>query len=98
MNMRSKAKVPLLIGTAGTCGTKNSVEWMLKITQEIAKENKEKLKIVTLKTDLSKEFLLKKFKSGKIKPLEGAPKINEDIINNCSNIVALAGVNKFKKL
>ena len=50
MEMRAKAKVPLLIGTAGTCGTKTSVEWMLKITKEIAKENKEKLKIVTLKS------------------------------------------------
>ena len=39
MEMRAKAKVPLLIGTAGTCGTKSSVEWMLKITKEIAKEN-----------------------------------------------------------
>ena len=97
MNMRSKAKIPLLIGTAGTCGTKSSVEWMLKITKEIAKENKEKLKIVTLKTDLSKEFVLKKLKTGKIKPLEGAPKINEDIINNCSNIVALAGAEQIQK-
>ena len=97
MEMRAKAKVPLLIGTAGTCGTKSSVEWMLKITKEIAKENKEKLKIVTLKTDLSNEFVLEKYKSGKIKPLEGAPKINEDIINKCTNIVALAGVEQIQK-
>ena len=97
MEMRAKAKVPLLIGTAGTCGTKTSVEWMLKITKEIAKENKEKLKIVTLKTDLSNEFVLEKYKSGKIKPLEGAPKINENIINNCNNIVALAGVEQIQK-
>ena len=97
MEMRAKAKVPLLIGTAGTCGTKTSVEWMLKMTKEIAKENKEKLKIVALKTDLSNKFVLEKYKSGKIKPLEGAPKINEDIINNCSNIVALAGVEQIQK-
>ena len=97
MEMRAKAKVPLLIGTAGTCGTKTSVEWMLKITKEIAKENKEKLKIVTLKTDLSNKFVLEKYKTGKIKPLEGAPKINEDIINNCTNIVALAGVEQIQK-
>ena len=62
MEMRAKAKVPLLIGTAGTCGTKTSVEWMLKITKEIAKENKEKLKIVTLKTDLSNKFVLENIK------------------------------------
>ena len=97
MKVRAKAKVPLIIGTAGTCGTKSSVEWMLKITKEIAKENKEKLKIVTLKTDLSKEFVLKKFKIGKIKPLEGAPKINKDIINDCTNIVALAGAEQIQK-
>ena len=97
MKMRAKAKVPLLIGTAGTCGTKSSVEWMLKITKEIAKENKEKLKIVTLKTDLSNKFVLEKYKTGKIKPLEGAPKINEDIIKNCTNIVALAGAEQIQK-
>lgn len=97
MKMRAKAKIPLLIGTAGTCGTKSSVEWMLKITKEIAKENKEKLKIVTLKTDLSNKFVLEKYKSGKIKPLEGAPKISDDVIKNCTNIVALAGAEQIQK-
>ena len=97
MKIRSKAKVPLLIGTAGTCGTRSSVEWMLKITKEISKEDNEKLKIVTLKTDLTNKFILEHYESGKVKPLEGAPKINKDIINSCTNIVALAGVEQIQK-
>ena len=97
MKIRNEAKIPLLIGTAGTCGTSSTVDWMLEITKEIAQENNEKLKIATLKTDLTKGFILKYFDYGKIKPLEGAPKIDKKIINDCSNIVALAGAEQIQK-
>ncbi|MBT6266595.1 MAG: hypothetical protein HOI86_02780, partial [Tateyamaria sp.] len=36
MAARAKIGVPLLIGTAGTCGTNSTVDWLVDITKEIA--------------------------------------------------------------
>ena len=38
METIASLNIPLVIGSAGTCGTNTSVDWFLKITQEIAKE------------------------------------------------------------
>lgn len=50
MAARATAGVPLLIGTAGTCGSDTAVDWMLDITLEIARERGEHLKIATMKS------------------------------------------------
>ena len=49
MEARDSLKIPLLIGSAGTCGTNTSVDWFLKITQELAKELGQRPKIAVLK-------------------------------------------------
>ena len=49
MEARDSLKIPLLIGSAGTCGTNASVDWFLKITQELAKELGQRPKIAVLK-------------------------------------------------
>ncbi len=91
MKARELANVPLLIGTAGTCGTNSSVNWFLEITKEIAKELNQSLKIVLIKCSQSNEETTKAYLSGKIQPLPNAPKLSKKILSNCTNIVALAG-------
>ena len=92
MEAREVAKIPLLIGTAGTCGTNNSVDWFLEITKEIAKELNQSLKIVLIKCSQSNQKTINAYLNGKIQPLPNAPKLSKKIISRCSNIVALAGV------
>ncbi|MEE2773670.1 MAG: acyclic terpene utilization AtuA family protein [Pseudomonadota bacterium] len=92
MEARERARVPLVIGTAGTCGTDKSVDWFLKITEEIASELSLSLKVAVLKCSQKNESIAKSYSHGMIKPLPNAPKISERIILNCTNIVALAGV------
>ena len=92
MEARQKKNIPLLIGTAGTCGTNSSVDWFLDITKEIAKELNQTLKIVVIKCSQRKKDLLNSFQKGKITELPNAPKISEKTINDCTNVVALAGV------
>ena len=92
MKARHVAKIPLLIGTAGTCGTDSSVDWFLKITKEIAHELNQVLKIVVVKCSQSQEKVSKAFLMGKIKPLRNAPDLSTQVISACTNIVALAGV------
>ena len=92
MEARQKKDIPLLIGTAGTCGTNSSVDWFLDITKEIAKELNQTLKIVVIKCSQRKKDLLNSFQKGKITELPNAPKISKKTINDCTNVVALAGV------
>src|SRR5437764_14107994 len=36
MTARAQARVPLVIGTSGTCGTDATVDWMFEITRQLA--------------------------------------------------------------
>ena len=96
MAARAIANVPLVIGTAGTSGADSAVDWMLDITLEIARERGETLKIATLKSGQKKEKIVTALNKGAIKPLEGAPNIDKTILDQCTNIVALAGIEQIQ--
>ncbi len=91
MEARQKICVPLIIGTAGTCGTDETVDWFLEITKEIAEELGYSLKVAIIKCSQKKETVALSFAKGKIKALPNAPKLTKKTILNCTNIVALAG-------
>lgn len=92
MEARAQAGCPLVIGTAGTCGTDSAVDWMLDITREIAQEQGRPLKIAVLRSSQDPAMVADAFAAARVTPLSNAPDISEDSIRGCSNIVALAGV------
>ena len=96
MAARAQANIPLLIGTAGTCGADSAVEWMLDITKEIAAERGESLKIATLKSGQTSETIVSAYETGAIHALDAAPHLNATIISDCTNIVALAGIEQIQ--
>jgi len=91
MEARAQAGCPLVIGTAGTCGTDSAVDWMLDITKEIAAEQGRPLKIAVLRSSQDPSSIVTALQEGKIAPLSNAPDIDADLISDCTNIVALAG-------
>jgi len=91
MAARAEAGVPLVIGTAGTCGTDSAVDWFLEITREAADELGQRLKVAVLRSSQSPDKVADFFSRGRIHPLGAAPDVSEDDIRSCSNIVALAG-------
>lgn len=91
MEARAKAGVPLVIGTAGTCGTDGAVAWMLDITREIAAEQGRPVKVVTLLSSQDPGEIATAYGAGRVDALSGAPEIDVETIKSCSNIVALAG-------
>jgi hypothetical protein len=91
MQARAEAGVPLVIGTAGTCGADSAVDWLLEITREIAAETGQTLRIATLKSGQSAAAVKAALAEGRIAPLFPAPEISDALIDACSNIVALAG-------
>lgn len=81
------AGCPLVIGTAGTCGTDSMVDWLLEITREILAEDGRTAKIATLKSGQDPAQIA----TSPLTPLSGAPEVTPDIIGSCTQIVALAG-------
>ena len=91
MEARAKAGVPLVIGTSGTCGADNAVDWMLDITREIATDLRQSLKIAVLRCSQDTAVMSTAFSDGRITPLPAAPNVTADDFATCTNIVALAG-------
>jgi hypothetical protein len=91
MEARAEAGCPLVIGTAGTCGTDSAVDWMLDITLEIAAEQGRALKIAVLRSSQDPVIIAQAYGDSIVTPLENAPEIDAARIHDCTNIVALAG-------
>ncbi len=80
---RATAGCPLVIGTAGTCGTDSTVDWLVDITREILAEEGLTATIATLKSEQDSVTDLR--------ALPGAPHVTDEILQSCTHIVALAG-------
>ncbi|GHA57503.1 hypothetical protein GCM10008927_23960 [Amylibacter ulvae] len=96
MEARAKAGIPLVIGTAGTCGADSTVDWMLDITRDIADELGQSIKIAVLRSSQDPANIADAFENGRVTPLQHAPEITRDTIQGCSNIVALAGAEQIQ--
>ncbi len=85
------AGCPLVIGTAGTCGTDSTVDWLLGITRECLAELGVTAKIATLKCEQSPDHIAAAYDQGRVSALPAAPAIDPALIASCTHIVALAG-------
>ena len=93
MQARAQAGVPLVIGTAGTCGTDSTVDWMHDITVELAQELGQSLRIARLYSQQPTARVAEALAAGRIAPLPPAPEIRLD---DLTNIVALAGAEQIQ--
>ena len=92
-----KHKVPVLVGSAGGSGAKPHLDWQLKIVYEIAKEYDLHFKMAIIEADFEKDFVLKAFEEGKVKPLHPAPECTREDILESTHIVGQMGVEPFIK-
>ncbi|MEM8977946.1 MAG: acyclic terpene utilization AtuA family protein [Pseudomonadota bacterium] len=96
MIARAEIDVPLLIGTAGTCGADSAVDWLLDITKDIAAELGQSLKIAVLKSGQTAQTVKTALAQWQVAPLKPEIPIDEDTLEACTNIVALAGVEQIQ--
>ncbi|WP_410217088.1 acyclic terpene utilization AtuA family protein [Paracoccus sp. (in: a-proteobacteria)] len=93
MQARAQAGVPLVIGTAGTCGTDSTVDWMYDITVELARELGQELRIARLYSSQPMAHVADALAAGRVTPLPPAPEVRLD---DLTNIVALAGAEQIQ--
>jgi hypothetical protein len=96
MLARAEAGVPLVIGTAGTCGADACVDWMFDITQEIASELGQSLRVARLYSGQPTARITDALAAGRIRPLTPAPEISAEALAQMTNIVALAGAEQIQ--
>ena len=96
MQARAMANVPLVIGTAGTCGADDAVDWLLDITREIATETDQDVTVAILKSGQPADRVMNALDQGRITPLEPVIDIDHSVLQSCTNIVALAGAEQIQ--
>ncbi|MXU66636.1 acyclic terpene utilization AtuA family protein [Oceanomicrobium pacificus] len=92
MAARAELGVPLIIGSSGTCGVDAMVDWMVAITEELAAERGETLRIARLYCEQPPARVAAAFGDGRVHDLTPAPSLDPDRIASLDHVVALAGV------
>jgi hypothetical protein len=95
MAARAKAGVPLLIGSCGTSGCDMALDWTLDIVLDLAREQGSAPRIAVLYTEQAKAMLKARAAAGAVRPLYGAPPIDDARIEACEHIVALLGAEPY---
>ncbi|SCY72444.1 acyclic terpene utilization AtuA family protein [Paracoccus tibetensis] len=93
MLARAEAGVPLVIGTAGTCGTDSTVDWMYDITAELARELGQELRVARLYSSQPAARVAEAAAADRVTPLPPSPELR---LEDLTNIVALAGAEQIQ--
>jgi ribosome modulation factor len=86
-----KLDVPVIVGSCGFGGGDAGVDWMRDIALEIAKEDGLKFKLALVRSEQDKAYLKRRYREGRITPLNPAPPISEEIIDKSAHIVGMMG-------
>ncbi len=92
-----KAGIPLLLGTAGTAGGEPHLAIVRKIIEDIAAEEGLKFPMAIIHSEQSKDYLKKRLREGRIKPLKPAPDFDEGVIDRAERIVGMMGEEPYLK-
>jgi len=88
-------KIPSIIGSAGGAGAKPHLEWLLDIINEVTSEEHIKFKKSIIYSDVSKKFLLKKLREGKVSATTVEPSLTKEAITESERLVAQVGIEPF---
>ena len=83
---------PLIIGTAGGAGSKEHTDWLIEIIEEIASEAELSFTLGRIYSDVSREYVLEKLRSGKIIDMSSEFALDEGNIEASERIVSQIGI------
>jgi hypothetical protein len=92
-----RAKVPLLIGSAGTAGGDAHVTWFCEIVKEIAAEEGLTFRLAVVHAEQDKSYLKKRLREGRVKALDPAPPFDESTIDRSACIVEMMGAEPYMR-
>jgi hypothetical protein len=86
------ARVPVIVGSAGTAGGDVHVDWVLDIVEDIARELGERLRGFAIYAEQSEAALAESLRAGRIRPLAHAGTLGPEQLARCERVVAMMGV------
>ncbi len=86
------AKIPLVIGSAGTSGSDAGLAFMLDIVREIAREEGLHFRLAAVHSEVAKETVREHLREGRARALPPSPPLAEADIDAALHIVAMMGV------
>jgi hypothetical protein len=87
-----RARVPVIVGSAGTAGADVHVDWTLAIVEEIAEELGQQLRGFAIYAEQSDAALAASLRAGRIRPLAHAEELGPEQLVRCRRVVAMMGV------
>lgn len=90
-----RAKIPLLLGSAGTAGGEPHIGIVKEIILEIAAEENLSFPLALIHSEQDKTYLKKRLGEGRIKPLKPAPEFDKAVIDRAVRIVGMMGEEPF---
>ena len=71
------------------------VDVFARLVREIAREEELEFKLALLRSEAPRDLLVNKWRAGKIRPLQPAPAVDEEILLNSCRIVGMMGAEPF---
>ncbi|HGE2015932.1 TPA: acyclic terpene utilization AtuA family protein, partial [Pseudomonas aeruginosa] len=95
MRARAELRVPLIIGSSGTCGSDAGVDLLRDVCLEVATELGQNVKVAAIYSEQDALTVTQALEDGRILPLNPARPVDQALIERCSRIVAAMGVEPF---
>jgi hypothetical protein len=87
--------IPLLLGSAGTGGNDTQLEGVRQLVQDIAGAEGLSFKLAVIHAEQNKDYLKKRLREGRVRPLAPAPYFDEAVIDRSEHIVGMMGAEPF---
>lgn len=85
------AGIPLVVGSCGTAGTHEGVDWVAELARQVAAEEKLELKLARIYSDQSPDILAEAARDGRVHPLPPADSVDPEVFGSCEHVVGLMG-------
>jgi hypothetical protein len=85
------ANIRVIVGSCGTSGTDDGVDWVASIVEHIAHQEGLHLRVARLYSEQDRDEVLAKLAARRIAPLEPAGELDASTVLRCERIVGLMG-------
>src|SRR5262245_58188791 len=92
-----RARLPLIIGSAGSAGAKPHLEQTLAIIREIAREEGLSFRMGVLRADIERTVLKTALRSNGVVPIDGMAMLDATEVDAAANIVGQMGMSAFQR-
>ena len=93
-----RAKIPLLIGSAGGPGIGAHVDETIEMIRSIAKDKGYRLKVAAIYSDIKPSIVRERLAAGRMGPCASSPPLTEADVDASTHIVAQMGAEPFLKV